>query len=116
MATLFDKLRQLFRLRPKPGMATAVTTPAKSTMLDDATLAKLMRQVEQTEEGQYTCEETFALLDEYAEMVISGADAAALMPLVEAHLRICPECGPHFETLRLILETEDNQPVSRPES
>jgi hypothetical protein len=104
MATLIDKLRQLFRLESKA--ATAVPSPGSPCILDDATLASLMRQVERTEEGQYSCEETFALLDEYAEMVVSGADAAALMPLVEAHLRVCPECGPRFEALRLILETE----------
>jgi hypothetical protein len=66
-----------------------------------------MQQVAQTEEGQYTCEETFALLDEYAEMVVSGAEAAALMPLVEAHLRVCPECDSRFDTLRMILESEE---------
>ena len=103
MATLIDKLRQFFRLEPKA--ATAV--PPSPHILDDATLAKLMRQVEQTEEGQYTCEETFALLDEYAELVVSGDDAAAFMPLVEAHLRVCPECGPRFKALCLVLETEE---------
>lgn len=84
---------------------TAVATPNR--ILDETTLTRLMRQVAQTEEGQYSCEETFALLDEYAEMVVSGAEAATLMPLVEAHLRVCPECGPRFQALRLILETEE---------
>lgn len=86
-------------------VATAV--PAAGLVLDETALTKLMQQVAQTEEGQYTCEETFALLDEYAEMVVSGTEAAALMPLVEAHLRVCPECASRFETLRLILESEE---------
>jgi len=105
MATLIDKLRQLFSLAHKVEGATAVSTPTRA--LDEATLTKLMQQVALTEEGQYSCEETFALLDEYAEMVVSGAEAAALMPLVEAHLRACPECGSRFKALRLILETEE---------
>ncbi|MCB9420835.1 MAG: zf-HC2 domain-containing protein [Ardenticatenaceae bacterium] len=100
MATLIDKLRQFFRLEPKAGGETAVPPPPPP--FTDATLTRLMQQVAQTEEGYYTCEETFALLDEYAEMVVSGEDAAALMPLVKAHLRICPECGSHFDILRTI--------------
>jgi hypothetical protein len=103
MTSLIDKLRKFFRLAPQASGATAVPTP----IFDDATLTKLMEQVAQTEEGQYTCAETFALLDEYAEMVVSGDDAAALMPLVEAHLRICPECDARFDVLRTILETEE---------
>lgn len=86
---------------------TAVSLKNSPPVLDDATITKLMHQVEATEEGQYTCEETFALLDEYAELVVSNEDAAALMPLVEAHLRVCPECGPRFEALRTILLTEN---------
>ena len=105
MATLIDKLRQIFRSERNMGAATAVAPPTRT--LNDAALTKLMNQVAQTEEGQYTCEETFALLDEYAELVVSGAEAAALMPLVEAHLRVCPECAPRFDVLRIILESEE---------
>jgi hypothetical protein len=107
MTHLIDKLRKLFRLEPESEEVTAVTPQAGQRQLDDVTLKKLMHQIEQTEAGQYSCAETFALLDQYAEMVVSGADAAALMPLVEAHLRVCPRCGPRFEALRLILETEE---------
>lgn len=85
--------------------ATAVAPPTR--ILDDAALTQLMQQVAQTEEGQYTCEETFALLDEYAELVVSGSEAAVIMPLVEAHLRVCPECAPRFDALRIILESEE---------
>ena len=104
MATLIDKLRQFFRSERNNGGITAVATPTR--VLDDAALTQLMNQVAQTEEGQYNCEETFALLDEYAELVVSGSEAAALMPLVEAHLRVCPECAPRFDALRTILESE----------
>jgi hypothetical protein len=104
MATLIDKIRQFFRSERSMGMETAVS--ATTLTLNDAALTQLMQQVAKTEEGQYTCEETFALLDEYAELVVSGAEAAALMPLVEAHLRVCPECGPRFDALRTILESE----------
>lgn len=87
------------------GLETAVSPPTRT--LNDAALTQLMQQVAQTEEGQYTCEETFALLDEYAELVVSGTEAAALMPLVEAHLRVCPECGSRFDILRTILASEE---------
>lgn len=75
-------------------------------MLTETAVADLMRQVEATQEDQYSCEETFALLDEYVELVTSEQDAAALMPLVERHLHHCPNCRGHYDMLLTILQTE----------
>jgi hypothetical protein len=104
MATLIDKLRRLFSSRQEAGSATAVPP---TTTLNDATITELMRQIEATQEGQYTCEETSALLDEYVELAVSEQDAANLMPLVEAHLQSCPECHIRYDILVTILETEE---------
>ncbi len=67
-------------------------------------LTNLMRQVEQTKEGMYTCQETFDLLDEYIDCTIDNEDAAKLMPLVKAHLDACPPCTQQFKVLQRILE------------
>ena len=79
-----------------------------NTVLTEEVVIDLWRQVEKTREGMYTCAETFALLDEYAELVQSNQDAEKLMPLVKAHLDVCPKCRPEFEALITILESEQS--------
>jgi len=72
-------------------------------VLTERILKALIQQVEQTKEGIYTCEETFDLLDEYAELINSNQEAARLMPLVKAHLDICAGCTQRYEILLKIL-------------
>ena len=71
---------------------------------NDQALARLMLQIEQTKEGEYRCEETLDLLDEYAELEVSDRDAARLMPLVKGHLDHCVDCTERYESLLRILE------------
>ncbi len=106
MTNLFNKLRKLARVNTTPGTETAVSLTGGSLILNDETVKNLLRQVDKTEDGQYSCAETFALLDEYVELVVSNEDAAALMPLVERHLEVCPECSPRYKALLAILQTE----------
>ncbi|MCP4426876.1 MAG: zf-HC2 domain-containing protein [Chloroflexi bacterium] len=106
MTTFFDKLRKLIRLKTTPERETAVPPAPVSPPLTDPTIQTLMQQVETTQENQYNCEATFALLDEYVETVMSKEDAATLMPLVERHLQACPKCNEHYEALLTILQTE----------
>lgn len=84
------------------------SSPGKNDMepiLNENILKALMQQVEQTKEGIYTCEETFDLLDEYAELIDTDQDAAQLMPLVKAHLDMCPGCEKRFNILLNIIST-----------
>ena len=106
MANLFEKLRQLIFARTAAIQATAVPVGGDPLSLNNEIVKRLMRQVEETQADQYSCDETFALLDEYVELVASDEEAAALMPLVEHHLHACPDCCERFETLLRILRTE----------
>ncbi len=72
--------------------------------LDEDTASSLMRLIERTNEGEYCCEETFDLLDEYVELVASEQDVEVLMPLVKKHVDHCPDCGPRYEILLDILQ------------
>jgi len=67
------------------------------------TLKNLVRQLERTREVEYACEEVHRLLDQFAEAVIRGEDASRLMPLVEQHLEMCPDCREEYEALIRIL-------------
>lgn len=76
-------------------------------IVDESTITHLMYLLAQTQEEEYSCEETFALLDEYAEIALrNDLEAEALMPLVKHHLDMCPECSERYEALLYILESE----------
>lgn len=75
--------------------------------ISEEAVKELMRQLEITQEGGISCEEAFALLDEFVELVLAGdEDAAALMPLVRNHVELCADCCEEFETLLRILESD----------
>ena len=106
MVNLLDKLRKLVRAEAQPEGSTAVPQAVGPLTMNETAVMNLMRQVEETQEDQYSCAETFALLDEYVEMVTSEEDASALMPLVERHIHACPDCSERFEALLAILKSE----------
>ena len=49
------------------------------------------------------CDECFARLDEYVELELSGRDASARIPGMEAHLAGCPACQEERDSLRALL-------------
>lgn len=113
MNTLLDRFRRLFtgepeNPRPKDalGDVNAIESPPveTETVLDDSSLTRLMVLIEQTNEGEYACEETLDLLDEYAELAASDQNAEAIMPLVKGHLEHCVDCTERYEALLRILE------------
>lgn len=66
-------------------------------------MSKMAQMLQQTEEKELSCDEVFALLDEYTEMARNGDDVAHLMPLVKQHLDMCPDCREEYEALKRIL-------------
>jgi hypothetical protein len=77
--------------------------------LTEAMVIQLMHCLEQINEQSCSCEEAFALLDEYAELVVTDEEAMLLMPLVRNHMSICADCNDRFEALLLILQTEQQE-------
>lgn len=118
MANLADKLRQLLRQTVGAGEfdMDQIDNASFSSSPDSLdpnepvtanTIQLLMRMLEMTQQEAYSCEETFALLDEYVEAVIRNeANGDVVMPLVKYHLDACPDCYQKFEILLRILETE----------
>ncbi len=62
-------------------------------------LKTMVRGVARTQKVEYSCDDTYRLLDEFAEAVAEGKDVAQLMPLVHQHLEMCPDCREEFEAL-----------------
>lgn len=67
-------------------------------------LKKLLQMIENTEEIELPCDDVYRILDQYTEVVARGENARELMPLVEHHIEICPDCREEFEALLRILE------------
>jgi hypothetical protein len=60
---------------------------------------------------EVSCEECFELLDQYVDLEAAGADAAAALPGVTAHLAGCPACHEDHESLHaLVAGTDDGAP------
>jgi len=73
----------------------------------DAGMQKLMQMVSMTEEQELTCDEVFALVDQFAELVQQGQDASGLMPMVQKHLDLCPDCREEYESLLAMMKAAD---------
>ena len=69
-----------------------------------AEFQKLIQMVEKTQEIEFSCDDVYQILDQYTEMIYRGESAEKLMPLVEHHIEICPDCREEFEALLRILQ------------
>ena len=80
------------------------STKEENDMQMPADIQKLIKMVENTQEVEFSCEDVYQILDQYTELVYRGEDSTQLMPLVEHHIEICPDCREEFESLLRILE------------
>ena len=71
-------------------------------------ISKLVYNLSITADNEISCEEVHELIDQFAEMEIRGEDAARLMPLVQKHFELCPDCGEEHEALLEVLIFEEN--------
>ena len=103
------KLKDLFKqwwrrvmafIQPKEAVSPASSSPA----FGDEQVKALVMGLAQTDARELSCDEVFALLDVFSERVQRGEDAATMMPLVEHHLAMCPDCREEYEALLKSME------------
>jgi len=63
------------------------------------TMRPILVQLARAQEQELSCDEVYALLDVFADKVSRGEDAAALMPLLQHHIEMCPDCQEEFTAL-----------------
>jgi hypothetical protein len=90
MLTLDFLKRWLRKKSPKNASQAAMTPEA---------IKGLLHKLEITHPEELSCEEAYDLIDQYAELLQNGEDAARLLPLVEHHLEMCIDCKEEFEAL-----------------
>ena len=64
----------------------------------------LLQSALETEEIEISCLECWNLLDQYADLILDGAEPDEIMPAVRQHLKNCPTCTHEFETLMLMIQ------------
>jgi hypothetical protein len=62
-------------------------------------LKRMIHMVDSTADIEIACEEAYRLLDEYADMLLRGEDAEALLPQVRHHLEMCMDCKEETDAL-----------------
>lgn len=72
--------------------------------LSDEVVTKMMHRLVITVDEELSCDEVFALVDEYAEASQRGEDVASLKPLIRHHLEMCRECDEEYQALLRVLE------------
>lgn len=72
--------------------------------LSDKLVTRMMRRLVLTIDEELSCDEVFALVDEYAEASQRGEDVASLKPLIRHHLDMCRECEEEYQALLRVLE------------
>lgn len=80
----------------KPSSGDASANPSEK-------MQKMMAMVSNTQDVELTCDEVFALLDQFAELAAQGEDVTQLMPLVQQHLDMCDDCREEYKVLKNIL-------------
>ena len=78
----------------------------EKTAKQQQAVVDLMHKLEHLDENCYSCEEAYALLDEYVERVASEEEAEQIMPLVKNHIDKCSGCQDAYNMLLHILKTE----------
>jgi hypothetical protein len=67
---------------------------------------RILKRLLGPEGPELSCEECFAELDRYVELEVSGADADAAVPGMQAHLEGCGACDEDHRSLRALIESE----------
>jgi hypothetical protein len=106
--TIWNRIKNLFSQsgQTMDESGNTASSEAEATLLSQEILVDLMQRIEKTAENAYCCEEVFALLDEYVELV-DEEEAKRVMPLVKNHLDMCQDCQDEYEILRHVVNTAD---------
>ncbi len=97
------KIMQFFKNLFRSGKREAASISSGVAEQQSEKMKKMMAMLSQTQEIELTCDDVFAILDEFTELAAQGEDVRQLMPLVQQHLDTCPDCRDEYKVLESIL-------------
>ncbi len=72
--------------------------------IQDEVVLKFLQILENVREEEMSCDQMFIQLDEFVEHEVKSRDAARIMPLIQEHIDLCPECCDEYQALLTVLE------------
>jgi hypothetical protein len=81
--------------------------PAKD--VEDKVVLKFLQILEDIRREDMSCDNMYAQLDEFVEREVTARDAARIMPLIQEHIDMCPECCDEYQALMTVLENTRQQ-------
>lgn len=95
---IFEWFQRLFTGEKKMPAAPPDLQADKAVLIE-----KVLTMLSETQEEELPCDEVFAALDQAAELAARGEDVGKLMPLIQRHLEMCPDCREEFNVLKNIV-------------
>jgi hypothetical protein len=83
--------------------SSKASQPAGKMLIPPSKVEELIKVLEMTREVELSCDELHKLMGEFAEVSLRDEDAEHLLPLVNHHLKLCPNCREEYEALVRIL-------------
>lgn len=86
---------------------TKMTAPPQNKMQAEKSkmmMQKILGMLSETQEEELTCDQVFAVIDEFVEMEERGEDVRAFMPLIQHHLQMCADCMEEYNVLKKIVK------------
>ena len=77
--------------------------------IEDEVVLKFLQILENVRREDMSCDDMYAQLDEFVEREVKARDAARIMPLIQEHIDICPECCDEYQALMTVLENTKQQ-------
>ena len=71
----------------------------RSESLNLEMVKRMARGIATTRPDEIGCDECFAQMDQFVDLILAGQDAAQAMPHVQDHLNRCQDCREEFEAL-----------------
>lgn len=72
--------------------------------MQDEVVVKFLKVLENVRAEEMSCSEMYDHLDEFVEREVESKDAEKIMPLIQEHIDMCPECCDEYEALLDVLE------------
>ncbi len=92
-------LQRLFGSKQKESLSMQTTMQADQSEM----MQKVLTMLSNTQEEELTCDQVFAALDQFTELAARGEDVSQLMPLIQHHLDMCPDCMEEYKVLKNIV-------------
>ena len=80
--------------------------PKKSPQDPSNLVENVLQKLIHTDVEEISCNDVHELIDQFSELKTAGEDVEHLMPLMQRHLDLCPDCLEEHEALMQAIKYE----------